>query len=68
MTEAGRQRRIAYEARLVAEARASVAVGRLVDSAEVKVWIDSIGTNRDETAGDVFVLRVFGPGQSRERL
>jgi plasmid stabilization system protein ParE len=25
-------------------------------------------TGRDETAGDVRVLRVFGPGQSRERL
>jgi plasmid stabilization system protein ParE len=25
-------------------------------------------TDRDETAGDVRVLRVFGPGQSRERL
>jgi hypothetical protein len=23
---------------------------------------------RDETAGDVLVLRVFGPGQSRDRL
>lgn len=25
-------------------------------------------TGRDETAGDVQVLRVFGPGQSRDRL
>jgi len=25
-------------------------------------------TGRDETAGDVHVLRVFGPGQSRDRL
>lgn len=25
-------------------------------------------TGRNETAGDVRVLRVFGPGQSRERL
>jgi plasmid stabilization system protein ParE len=25
-------------------------------------------TGRDETAGDVLVLRVFGPGQSRERI
>ena len=46
-TEAGRQCRIAYEAGLIAEARASVAAGRLVDSAEVKVWIDSIGTDRE---------------------
>jgi len=25
-------------------------------------------TGRDGTAGDVLVLRVFGPGQSRDRL
>lgn len=25
-------------------------------------------TGRDETAGDVLVLRVFGPGQDRDRL
>ena len=25
-------------------------------------------TGRDQTAGDVLVLRVFGPGQSRERI
>lgn len=25
-------------------------------------------TGRNDTAGDVLVLRVFGPGQSRERL
>jgi plasmid stabilization system protein ParE len=25
-------------------------------------------TSRDETAGDVRILRVFGPGQSRDRL
>jgi len=25
-------------------------------------------TGRDETAGDVLVLRVFGPGQSRDNL
>jgi plasmid stabilization system protein ParE len=25
-------------------------------------------TGRDETAGDVLVLRVFGPGQSRDHL
>lgn len=24
-------------------------------------------TGRDETAGDVIVLRVYGPGQSRDR-
>jgi hypothetical protein len=25
-------------------------------------------TGRDESSGDVLVLRVFGPGQSRDRL
>jgi hypothetical protein len=25
-------------------------------------------TGRDETAGDVIVLRVYGPGQSRDHL
>jgi len=25
-------------------------------------------TGRDETGGDVIVLRVYGPGQSRDRL
>jgi plasmid stabilization system protein ParE len=27
-----------------------------------------LDTGRDATAGDVLVLRVFGPGQSRDRL
>ena len=31
-------------------------------------YTDDALADRDETAGDVFVLRVFGPGQSRERL
>lgn len=42
-----RQHRIAREAELIAEARASAAAGRLVDSAEVKAWIDSIGTDHE---------------------
>jgi predicted transcriptional regulator len=44
-TEAERQHRITWEAARIAEARASVAAGRLVDAAEVDAWIDSIGTS-----------------------
>ena len=40
-----RQRRFAREAEMIAEADADVAAGRLVDSAKVKAWIDSIGTD-----------------------
>jgi predicted transcriptional regulator len=46
-TEADRQRRLAWEAEGVAKARESVAAGRLVDSAKVKAWIDSIGTDHE---------------------
>lgn len=45
-TEADRQRRIAWEAEGIAKARASVAAGYYATSAEVKAWIDSIGTDR----------------------
>jgi len=46
-TDAERQRRLALEAEMIAEARADVAAGRLVDSAKVKAWIDSIGTDHE---------------------
>jgi predicted transcriptional regulator len=46
-TEADRQRRIAWEAARIAEARADVAAGRLVNSAKVKAWIDSLGTDHE---------------------
>jgi predicted transcriptional regulator len=46
-TEAERQARIAWEAKGIAEARADVAAGRLVDEAEVDAWIDSIGTDHE---------------------
>lgn len=36
--------RIAREAEAVASARASARAGRLVDSAKVKAWIDSLGS------------------------
>lgn len=44
-TEAERQRRLAWEAEGIARARASVAAGYYVTSAEVNAWIDSLGIN-----------------------
>jgi predicted transcriptional regulator len=41
------RRRLVEEATLIAEARADVAAGRLVEPAAVKAWIDSIGTNHE---------------------
>jgi predicted transcriptional regulator len=46
-TEADRQRRIAREAEMIAEARASAAVGRVVSSEEVDAWIDSLDTDHE---------------------
>jgi predicted transcriptional regulator len=46
-TEAEEQRRLAWEAERIAEADADIAAGRLVDSATVKAWIDSIGTDHE---------------------
>jgi len=46
-TDADRLARIAWEAERIAEARADVAGGRLVSSAKVKAWIDSIGTDHE---------------------
>jgi predicted transcriptional regulator len=41
------QRRLAWEAERIAEADADIAAGRLVDSAEIDAWIDSIGTDHE---------------------
>lgn len=46
-TAAEKQRRLAREAELLAEARAEIAAGLVVDSAEVDAWIDSIGTDHE---------------------
>jgi predicted transcriptional regulator len=46
-TEVEKQRRLAWEAEMIVEADADIAAGRLVDSAKVKVWIDSIGTDHE---------------------
>ncbi len=44
---AEQQRRLAWEAEMIAEADADIAAGRLVDEAEVDAWIDSIGTDHE---------------------
>jgi predicted transcriptional regulator len=46
-TEAGRRRRLAREAEMIAEARASAAAGRVVSSQEVDAWIDSLDTDHE---------------------
>jgi predicted transcriptional regulator len=46
-TEADRQARIAWEAERIAQARASVASGRVVSCEEVDAWIDSLGTEHE---------------------
>lgn len=44
-TEAERMDRFAWEAEGIAEARADVAAGRLVDAAKVRAWVDSLRTD-----------------------
>jgi hypothetical protein len=39
------QRRLAWEAHGIAEARADIAAGRVIDAAEVDAWIDSLDTD-----------------------
>jgi predicted transcriptional regulator len=46
-TAAERQSRLVWEAGGIAKARASIAAGRVVDSAKVNAWIDSIGTDHE---------------------
>ena len=46
-TGAEREACLAWEAKMIAEADADIAAGRLVDSAKVKAWIDSIGTDHE---------------------
>jgi hypothetical protein len=43
----GRQERLEREAAMIAEARADVAAGLVVDGAAVEAWIDSIGTDEE---------------------
>jgi predicted transcriptional regulator len=42
-----REQRIAREAEMIAEARASVAAGRVVSLEAVSAWIDSLGTDHE---------------------
>jgi len=46
-TAAARQRRIAHEAELIAQARASAVAGRTVSEEQVDAWIDSLNTDRE---------------------
>jgi predicted transcriptional regulator len=42
--EAEHQRRLAWEAQMIAEADAEIEAGLFVEEAEVDAWIDSLGT------------------------
>jgi predicted transcriptional regulator len=46
-TEVEKQRRLAWEAEMIAEADAEIEAGLYVDSEEVDAWIDSIGTDHE---------------------
>ena len=45
-TDIARQHRIAWETRMIAQARASADAG-LIDEAEIDAWIDSLGTENE---------------------
>ncbi len=46
-TEAERQRRLAWEAEMIAEADAEIEAGLFVEEADVDAWIDSLGTDHE---------------------
>ena len=46
-TAEAKQQRLAREAEMIAEARASVAAGRVVSFEAVSAWIDSLGTDHE---------------------
>jgi predicted transcriptional regulator len=46
-TEAEQQRRLAREAKMIAQARASAAAGHVVSSDEADAWIYSLDTDRE---------------------
>jgi predicted transcriptional regulator len=46
-TEAATQRRLAWEAERIAEARAELDAGLYVDADEIDAWIDSMGTDHE---------------------
>jgi predicted transcriptional regulator len=45
--DAERQRRLAWEARMIAEARAQLDAGFYVDAADVDAWINSLDTDNE---------------------
>jgi predicted transcriptional regulator len=45
--EIDRQRRVAHEAKLIAEADAEIAAGLFVSEEEVDAWIDSLDTENE---------------------
>lgn len=47
-TEPEQQRRLAWEAEMIAKARASAAAGCVVSSEEVDAWIDSLDTDHEQ--------------------
>jgi hypothetical protein len=46
-TEAEKQRRLAREAEMIAEARAQLEAGFYIDAADVDAWIDSLDTDHE---------------------
>jgi predicted transcriptional regulator len=46
-TAAAKEQRVAREAEMIAEARASVAAGRVVSLEAVSAWIDSLNTDHE---------------------
>jgi predicted transcriptional regulator len=46
-TAEAKAQRIAREAEMIAEARASVAAGRVVSLEAVSAWVDSLGTDHE---------------------
>ncbi len=45
--QANRQRRIAWEGVMIAQADASIAAGRVVNEAAEDAWTDSVGTGHE---------------------
>jgi len=46
-TDAEKQRRLAWEAEMIAEADAEIEAGLYVDAADIDAWINSIGTEHE---------------------
>ena len=46
-TETATQRRLAWEAEMIAEADAEIEAGMFIDEAVVDAWIDSLGTDHE---------------------